>query len=68
MGYNVLARLPDSLCLMTTLKSLRLEKNKIEHLPDTLGDLVRLEELVLRDNTYSGASEEHLRVEKAHEG
>ena len=50
MGYNVLARLPDSLCLMTTLKSLRLEKNKIEHLPDTLGDLVRLEELVLRDN------------------
>ena len=51
-SHNAIVALPPGLCVGwgTSLKVLRLERNKLASLPPDLGELARLEELWLSDN------------------
>lgn len=59
--YGIVGKIPDSICLLTNLRSLELSKGSIEgEIPTNIGNLQQLESLKLSQNQISGNIPESL--------
>ena len=59
--YGIAGKIPDSICLLTNLRSLELSKGSIEgEIPTNIGNLKQLESLSLSQNQISGNIPESL--------